>query len=116
MTTLSWNVVPLEHTEHLARAANIIALCPTYPSDRNGNRSVTPAFHFGIWSLYSPLPSITYDTRRHPLQICCAINRFLKAIAKYLAPHILMLLRFYAPDVYERQMKLAYSIHIPSDD
>jgi hypothetical protein len=84
---------------------DFLALNPVVLSDRNGNRSSTPSFHFGYWSHSSPVPYITSDTRRHSPAICRAVHRFLKAIAKYLAPPILMLLRFYAPHVYERQIR-----------
>lgn len=75
------------------------------------NRSSSPALHLGVWSLSNPSPIITSDTRNQSPAAIKAIRHFLQAIAKLIAPKLKMLLRHYAPEVWERQQRWDPAAH-----
>jgi hypothetical protein len=72
---------------------------------RDGNRSSTPAWHFGVWSIYRKTPIITRETRPNDPMKQAAINGLLTAIQVVIAPLIGDLLKRYAPKVWVRQQR-----------
>ncbi|KAJ7685268.1 hypothetical protein DFH06DRAFT_1028808 [Mycena polygramma] len=92
----------------------IMAARPAYPKHEPG-RSATPAYHFGIWSLFMLRPLITTETRQSTLSpnrqqvLVPLIDAFLRLVQEYMVPKARRLLMKYAPQqieilapVYER--------------
>ncbi|KAJ7439830.1 hypothetical protein FB451DRAFT_1191906 [Mycena latifolia] len=80
----------------------IVNAKPYYPQTEHGH-SATPAWHFGIWSLFENLPEVTADSSI-PIQAAQSwlvglINNFLLLVKFYLVPKARVLLRCYIPTV-----------------
>ncbi|KAG2045551.1 hypothetical protein BDR06DRAFT_900556, partial [Suillus hirtellus] len=90
-----------------------------YTSSRESNRSSTPAYHFGIWQVQQPRPVVTQETRKQGPAELKAIDKFLSAVKRHVAPKITALLQHYAPKQHERQQRCVilqsnYTMLIPA--
>ncbi|KAJ6451219.1 hypothetical protein C8R47DRAFT_1229928 [Mycena vitilis] len=80
----------------------IMAAWPAHPKHKPG-RSATPAYHFGIWSLFRLLPPITTGTRQATLSpnrwqvLVPLIDAFLRLVQEHMVPKARQLLMKYAP-------------------
>ncbi|KAF8346791.1 hypothetical protein F5887DRAFT_882520, partial [Amanita rubescens] len=86
---------------------------------KHKTRSMTAAFHFGVWRRYKKIPFITSDTKSDNCNIQAALDGFLTMLRNRVASKIATFTKYYSPNVWKVQSKfvhfyilLTYQIHI----
>jgi hypothetical protein len=70
-------------------------------------RSSTMAWHLGTWSITATRPRITAESCHHNPMVAQAVDKFLRAVKKHIAPVVNHLLFLYAPQCWRRQQRCA---------
>jgi hypothetical protein len=80
---------------------------------KHDTRSMTPAFHFGVWRRYKKTPFITSDTKSKNCHVQAASHAFLTLLRNRVASKIATLTEYYAPKVWKIQSKCVPSLSFP---
>ncbi|KAJ7605397.1 hypothetical protein DFH06DRAFT_1347699 [Mycena polygramma] len=92
---------------------NFVAAGGKASNKKEEGRSVTPGYHFGIWSHYSSKPFISADSRQMEAaekdrpRLILLLDIFLELIKRYLVPKVRALLAHYAP----QQLQILHPVY-----
>lgn len=92
-------------SELLAAWDQVKATSPKIYIKDDDARSITPAYHFGIWEVTSRVPHVTRETRDQTANAILAIDKLLRLIKAQVLPKIISMMKEYLPVQWAHQQR-----------
>lgn len=87
----------------LAAWDEVKAASPRHHIKSEVARSVTPAYHFGIWEVTARAPQITRESRDQKAHAILAIDKLLGLVKKLVVPKMISMIKEYLPVQWKHQ-------------
>ena len=79
------------------------ATSPSHLIKREGARSATPGYHWGIWEVTAQTPYITSESKKQTPEAILAIDNLLGLVKKMVVPKIIKMTKHYLPNQWLQQ-------------
>jgi hypothetical protein len=79
------------------------ATSPRHLIKREGARSTTPAYHWGVWEVTASRPYITLESHQQTPEAILAIDNLLGLVKKHVVAKIIKITKEYLPYQWIRQ-------------
>lgn len=113
MLRLDSIISPWNREEILAAWDKVQVASPHHLIQREGARSSTPAYHWGVWEATAKKPYITRESREQTPEAIASIDKLLGLVKKLVVPKVIKVTKEYLPDQWIRQERLVYIMSIP---
>lgn len=97
---------PRTQAQLLAAWDRVQLVSPAHHIKREQARSVTPAYHWGVWEANASTPFITRESRKQSDEAVAAIDELLNLVRKRVVPKVIELSRHYLPLQWKEQERL----------
>jgi hypothetical protein len=105
MLRLASIVSQWKQSELLAAWDKVKATSPRHYIKSEEARSVTPAYHFGIWEITNRVPYITRETKSQTAAAILAIDKLLGLVKEQVVPKIISMMKEYLPVQWQHQQR-----------